>query len=134
MNIRKNLSSASRALDQETRLLDASPILTVPVTPIIQAAERIVQVMSAHKDALQQALELYKRIHALHDAEKQCLGERGRKYVLKKLAVNAVRDASLIHRQALGRFRAEEVLKNFPDYAETRNVSQEQVCIHARVH
>ena len=112
---KETLIAAGKAADTEAALHESNPILLVPVTPLIRAAEHILQGISARVDALQRACTIYEGVLRLHDAESQCLDLQGGKYAMKQKAVEAAQEASKAHTRARTRLKKE---KNLADLAK----------------
>ncbi len=109
------LIAASKAADSEAVLHASNPMLLVPVTPLMRAAEHMLHGTAARVEALQKACTVYDAVLRLHDAESQCLDMNGGRYALKQKAVDTAKEASTAHTRARTRLNKE---KNLADLSE----------------
>lgn len=110
--VKEALKAVGKASDCEAALHASNPMLLVPVTPLMRAAEQLLQATSAQVTALQHVCTVYDDILRLHDTESQCLDLHGEKFALKHRAVEAMNEASKAHKQARARLRRDETLKH----------------------
>ncbi len=126
-SIKDTLVAAGKAVDEEALVPTSSPMLVVPMAPLMTAAERLLQAMEGRIAALQSACTMYEGFRSMHDAENKCLDVHGKAYTRQLQAVDDMQQASKAHRRALGELKQEEVFEQYPELAEAQGVTIDQV-------
>jgi hypothetical protein len=125
--VKEAVIAAGKALDYEASVQASNPMLLVPVSPLITAGERLLLRTHTYTDALQRACTVYDGFQSMHDAQSQCLDVQGQANARKQQAIEAMQLASKTHRRAIGELKQEEIFEQYPELAEVRGMSAEQV-------